>query len=107
TSNYSAARWLVNKKMPERIIPSTLHFFTTPFTLIAGGLYCVILDSLEFKFKSFLPVLIGLGIVMLSLGYLIGKIARKAIFKWNIEKEYKALNGNQRFNKNTFAFIFF
>lgn len=67
-SNYSAARWLVNKKMPERIIPSTLHFFTTPFAFISGALFVVFIGSIEFKFGSYLPVLIGLGIVMFGIG---------------------------------------
>lgn len=106
-SNYSFARRWVNKKMPENIIPATLHIFTTPFTFFAAGLYLVVLGSIEYKFQSFLPVFIGLLIVMLLLGYLIEKYTKRAIFKWDIEKKFKSLTKHQRLSKNTFAFIFF
>ncbi|MCF6349479.1 MAG: hypothetical protein L3J23_00410 [Flavobacteriaceae bacterium] len=106
-ANYSFARRWINKKVPQQIIPGTLHIFTSPFTFIAAGIYAVILGSIEFKFKSFPPIFIGLSLVMLPLHFFILKRAKKAIYQWKIEKEYKTLTRNQRFNKNTFAFIFF
>ncbi len=106
-ADYCSAKWLVNKKMPERIIPSTLHFFATPFAFIAAGIYYTILGSIEFKFKTFLPILIGVGLVMLPIQFFLEKKANEAIYKWEIEKEYKTLTRNDRWNKNTFAFIFF
>lgn len=106
-SNYSFARRWVNKKMPENIIPATLHIFATPFTFISAGLYLVLLGSIDFKFQTFLPVFMGLAIVMFVIGYLIEKNAKKAIFKWGIEKKYNSLTTHQRRSKNTFAFIIF
>ncbi|MCF6349478.1 MAG: hypothetical protein L3J23_00405 [Flavobacteriaceae bacterium] len=106
-ANYSFARRWINKKVPQQIIPGTLHIFTSPFTFIAAGIYFVILGSIEFKFKSFPPIFIGFAITMLSSHFFISKRAKKAIYQWRIEKEYKTLTRNQRFNKNTFAFIFF
>ncbi|MDO6759155.1 hypothetical protein Q4566_03000 [Tamlana sp. 2_MG-2023] len=106
-SNYSFAKRWVNKKMPERIIPATLHLFTTPFSFIMAGIYCWILGSLDFKFSSFLPTFIGLGIIMLPFQFFVEKKAKKAIFQWQIEKAYSTLSKNERWNKNTLAFIFF
>lgn len=106
-ANYCAAKWLVNKKMPERVIPSTLHFFATPFSFIGAGLYFVIIGSINYKFEKYLPILIGLGLVMLPLQFLLEKKASKAISEWRIKKQYTKLSKNERFNKNTLAFIFF
>ncbi len=107
SANYSFARRWVNKKTPGRIIPSTLHTFTTPFTFIFGGLYVIFIVSIDYKFESFLPIFIGLGIVLLPASYLIEKKAEKAIEKWEIEKEHESLSKEQRSHRNTFAFIFF
>ncbi len=106
-ADYSVARWLVNKKMPERIIPSTLHFFATPFAFIGGGIYFVFIGSIPFKFDRYLPILIGLGLVMLPIQFFLEKKAKQAIYKWQIEKEYKTLTKNDRWNKHIFAFVFF
>lgn len=106
-ANYSFAKRWVNKKMPERIIPSTLHIFTTPLNFILAGIYCILLGITEYKFKTFLPILIGLGLVMLPFQFIVEKMMKKAIYKWNIEKEYTNLTRNQRWNKNTFSFLFF
>ncbi|AUS07030.1 hypothetical protein [Pseudotamlana carrageenivorans] len=35
------------------------------------------------------------------------KKIKKAIHQWHIEKEYKTLSKNERWNKNTLAFLFF
>ncbi|MBU2951694.1 hypothetical protein KO493_13395 [Tamlana agarivorans] len=106
-ADYSVSKWLVNKKMPERILPSTLHFFATPFTFIIGALYFVVIGSIKYRFESYLPILIGLVVVMLPFQLFIEKKAKRAIYQWQIEKEYKTLTKNQRWNKNTFGFIFF
>ncbi len=106
-ANYSFAKRWVNKKMPERIIPSTLHTFTTPFNFIIASIYCIILGSIKYKFTSFLPTFIGLGLVMLPFQFFVEKKVKKAIYRWQIEKEFNSLTRNQRWNKNTFAFIFF
>ncbi|OBQ56577.1 hypothetical protein JJL45_12765 [Tamlana sp. s12] len=106
-ANYSFAKRWVNKKNPERIIPATLHIFTTPFSFIMAGIYCWILGSLDFKFTSFLPTFIGLGIIMLPFQFFLEKKIKKAIHQWQIEKEYKSLSKNERWNKNTLAFLFF
>jgi hypothetical protein len=44
---------------------------------------------------------------MLGVSFYIEKKAKKAIYKWEIEKEYQYLNKNQRSNRNTFAFLYF
>lgn len=106
-ANYSFAKRWVNKKMPERIIPSTLHIFSTPFSFIAAGIYFMIIGSLNFRFKSYLPILIGLGVIMLGLTTIIERKVKTAIIDWNIEEEYKTLTESQRRSKNFFAFIFF
>ncbi len=106
-ANYSFAKRWVNKKMPERIIPGTLHIFATPFAFIGAGIYFVIIGSIPFKFDRYLPILIGLGLVMLPLQFFIEKKAKQAIYKWQIEKKYKTLTKNDRWNKNIFAFVFF
>ncbi|WP_067146189.1 hypothetical protein [Pseudotamlana agarivorans] len=106
-ADYCAAKWLVNKKMPERIIPSTLHFFATPFAFIGAGLYFVIIGTISYRFETHLPILIGLGGVMLPLQFYIEKRAKKVIFKWGIEKEFNTLSKNERLNKNILAFLFF
>ncbi|PKQ65796.1 hypothetical protein BZG02_01970 [Labilibaculum filiforme] len=43
---------------------------------------------------------------MLGVSFYIERKAKKAISKWGLEKEYKSLNKTQRFNRNTFAFLF-
>ncbi|MDM8159006.1 hypothetical protein QUH73_04145 [Labilibaculum sp. K2S] len=106
-ANYCAAKWIVNKNLPKRVIPTALHTFTTPFAFISAGLYCTIMGTIDYKFKTFLPIFIGLGIVMLSISFFIEKEAKKAFYKWDIEKEYQFLNKSQRSNRNTFAFLFF
>lgn len=106
-ANYSFANRWVNKKMPQLIIPATLHIFVTPFTFIAAGLYFVFIGSIKYKFDSYAPIFIGLVILMLGLGYPMESWAKKAIFRWNIEREYSNLNKNQRMNKNILAFCFF
>ncbi|MCF6349476.1 MAG: hypothetical protein L3J23_00395 [Flavobacteriaceae bacterium] len=58
-ANYCASRWLVNKKMPERVIPSTLYFFITPFTFIAAGIYFVIIGSIDLSLKVIPLYLLG------------------------------------------------
>ncbi|WP_320019947.1 hypothetical protein [Labilibaculum manganireducens] len=107
SANYSFAKRWVNKKMTQQILPATIHTFTTPFAFIAAGLYCTVIGTIDYKFKTFLPIFIGLGIVMLGVSFYIEKKAKKAIYKWDIEKEYKSLNKSQRSNRNTFAFLFF
>ncbi|KAB1067632.1 hypothetical protein F6U93_10120 [Tamlana haliotis] len=103
-ANYSFAKRWVNKKMPERIIPSTIHIFISPFTFITAGLACVILGSITYKIKypEFVLVLIAL-----FFGFGLQKPVKKAFHLWQIEKEYKALSKNERWNKNTLAFMFF
>ncbi|KAB1067629.1 hypothetical protein F6U93_10105 [Tamlana haliotis] len=106
-ANYSFAKRWVNRKMPERIIPSTMHVFTTPFSFIMAGIYCWILGSLDFKFTSFLPTFIGLGIIMLPFQFFVEIKVKKAFHQWQIEKEYKTLSKTERWKKNTLAFMFF
>ncbi|MCF8715330.1 hypothetical protein JM658_10870 [Joostella atrarenae] len=106
-SFYSFARRWVNKKLPENVIPFTLQTFLSSFTFQVSGLYFVILGSIDFKFKSFPPIFLGIVIIALGIGYGFRKMAKKAIFKWNIEKEYKKLSKDERKRKNTFAFLFF
>ncbi|GAA0873418.1 hypothetical protein GCM10009117_25650 [Gangjinia marincola] len=106
-ANYSAARWLVNKKMPERIIPSTLHFVSAPLTFIAAGIYFALIGSINYQFESYIPILIGLGIVMLGLGYIIEKKAKKMLFDFNIQEEYEMLDKSERNKRNLLAFLFF
>jgi nitrate reductase NapE component len=107
SANYSFAKRWVNKKMPQQILPATIHTFTTPFTFVLGGLYFAFIGSINYKFETYTPIFIGLGIVLLPVSLLIEKKAKKAIYKWEIEKEYEILNKNQRSNRNTFAFLFF
>ncbi|MCF6349477.1 MAG: hypothetical protein L3J23_00400 [Flavobacteriaceae bacterium] len=90
--------------MPERIIPSTLHLFITPFTFIIIGGFVFILSSIEYKFKY--PELF-LMLIVLILNFGSQNIIEKAIIKWDIEKDYKTLTKGQRRSKNIFAFIFF
>ncbi|WP_394698291.1 hypothetical protein [Labilibaculum manganireducens] len=106
-ANYCASKWIVNKKLPKRVIPTALHTFTTPFAFLSAGIYCVVIGSIEFKFKTFTPIFIGLAIVMLSVSLYIEKKAKNSIERWGIKKEYKSLSKNQRQNRNTFAFLFF
>lgn len=106
-AHYSFARRWVNKKMPENVVPSVRLTFLTQFTFIAAGLYCVLLGSIEYKFDSYTPIFIGFMIIALGIGYGFMKPTEKAIFQWGIEKEYKTLSKNQRFNRNTFAFLSF
>ncbi|WP_320019945.1 hypothetical protein [Labilibaculum manganireducens] len=106
-ANYCASKWIVNKNLPQRVIPTALHTFTSPFAFISAGIYCVILGSIDYKFKTFTPIFIGLGIVMLSVSFFVEKKAKNSIERWGIKKEYKSLSKNQRQNRNTFAFLFF
>lgn len=106
-ANYSFIRKWSKKKTTEHIIYYTARIFSTPFSFITAGLYLALIGSIEYKFQTYTPILIGLGIVMLSVSFFIEKEARKAISKWGIEKEYKSLNKAQRQNRNTFAFLFF
>ncbi|MCF8715331.1 hypothetical protein JM658_10875 [Joostella atrarenae] len=106
-ANYSFARRWVNKKLPENVVPAAVYTFLTSFTFQAMGLYCIILGSIDFKFKSFPPIFLGIVIIALGIGYGFRKMAKKAIFKWGIEKEYKKLSKDERRRKNTFAFLFF
>ncbi|OBQ56574.1 hypothetical protein JJL45_12780 [Tamlana sp. s12] len=103
-ANYSFAKRWVNKKMPERIIPATIHIFISPFTFITSGLACVILGSIVYKIKY--PELV-LVLIALVFGFGLQKPVKKAIHQWQIEKEYKTLSKNERWNKNTLAFLFF
>ncbi len=106
-ANYSFAKRWVNKKMPERIIPFTLHIFTTPLNFVIAGLYCIILGTINYKFTTFLPILISLGLIMLPFQFIVERLVKKTIYAWKIENEYTTLTKNQRWNKNTFAFLFF
>ncbi|MDO6759152.1 hypothetical protein Q4566_02985 [Tamlana sp. 2_MG-2023] len=90
--------------MPERIIPATIHIFLSPFTFITAGLACVILGSITYKIKY--PELV-LVLIALIFGFGLQKPVKKAIYKWQIEKAYRTLTKNERWNKNTLAFIFF
>lgn len=103
-SNYSFSKRWANKKMPETVINGTVHTFLLQFSFIVAGLCSVLLGSIDFKFKY--PEIIFMAIA-LFIGYGFMNITRKAIIKWNIEKEYKTLSKEQRFSRNTFAFIFF
>ncbi len=107
SGNYSFAKRWVNKKVPQQIIPATLHTFTTPFSFILAGLYTVFIGSIDYKFDTYTPIFIGLGIVMLPASYFIEKKAEKAIEEWEIEKEHESLSKEQRSHRNTFAFLFF
>ena len=106
-ANYCTSQWIVNKKLPERIIPVTLHLFLTPFAFIASGLYCILLGSINFKFTSYIPILIGFGIIVLGISYGLQNLSEKVINRWGIAKEYKSLNKDQRQNRNTLSFLFF
>ena len=103
-SHYSAVRWMVNKKMPENIIPTTVHFFLSEFSFLAAGLVCVILGTINYKFKY--PEFF-LMVIVIIIGFGLQKATKKAIYKWGIEKEYKTLPQEKRFSRITFAFIFF
>lgn len=107
TACYCSARLVVHKKKGDRVIPFTLHIFLTSFMLIAFGLYTVILGLIEFKFKSFLPTFIGLAVIGFGIDYLFREKTKKAISRWHIEKKYKTLTKNERFNKYILTFIFF
>ena len=107
SANYSFAKRWVKKKIKQQIIPATLHIFTTPFTFMLGGFYFTFIGSINYKFETYTPIFIGLLIVLLPISFLIEKKAKKAISKWEIEKEYKFLSKEQRSNRNTFAFLFF
>ncbi len=107
SGNYSFAKRWMNKKTPQKIMPATLHTFTTPFSFILAGLYFAIIGLIDYKFDTYTPIFIGLGIVMLPASYLIEKKAEKAIEKWEIEKEHESLTKEQRSHRNTFAFLFF
>ena len=104
--NYCFARRWVNKKMPYQIIPATVHIFTSPFAFISAGIYAIILDKLTFKFESYLPIFIFLVIVMLGVSYPTEYYAKKAIYQWGLEKEYKSLSKGQKTIKMLFAFCF-
>lgn len=106
-ANYCAAKWIVNKNLPKRVIPTALHTFTTPFAFISAGLYFVFIGFIDYKFNSYSPIFIGLAIVMLTVSLFIEKKAKNSIERWNIKKEYKSLNKDQRQSRNTLAFLFF
>ncbi|MBI9056323.1 MAG: hypothetical protein JEZ01_01000 [Labilibaculum sp.] len=106
-ANYCSAKWIVNKNLPKQVIPTALHTFTSPFAFIAAGLYFAVIGSIDYKFETYTPIFIGLGIVMLSVSLYIEKKAKNSIERWGIKKEYKSLSKDQRQNRNTFAFLFF
>ncbi|AXO80194.1 hypothetical protein DZC78_07230 [Olleya aquimaris] len=105
---YCTSKWLVNKKMPEKIIPSTILFFSFPFTFIATGLYIILALSLILSNTKNLAVLVIGGFIFITpVYYLASKMAKKGIVKWDISKHYKTLTKNDRANKITLAFIVF
>lgn len=106
-ANYSFSKRWVNKKMPQNIIPTTLHIFTTPFTFLLAGVYLTILGSIKFRFDSFPSIFIGLAIIMSVSHFFIHKNAGKALRNWKIVRTHKQLSKNQKTKKNTLAFVFF
>ena len=95
-ANYCASKWIVNKNLPKRVIPTALHTFTSPFAFISAGLYFVIIGSIDYRFNSYTPIFIGLVIVMLSVSFFIEK---KHIFDRISKKIIKI--GYQQFRKVT------
>ncbi len=108
TSFYCTSKWLVNKKMPERIIPSTVLFFSFPFIFILTGIYLILFLSFVLSATKNLAFLVIGGFIFITPAYyLASKLAKKGIVKWRIEKEYKTLSRNERINKIVFSFIVF
>jgi hypothetical protein len=106
-ANYCTAKWLVNKKMPERVIPGTLLIFLIPLAFFSCGLYAFIIGSIDFKFDSFFTSFIGDLLIIFIIYFFLYEKVKKLIYKWSIEKEYKTLTKSERVNKYILAFIFF
>lgn len=107
TACYCSAKRIINKKKKDRIIPFTLHLFLTPFSFIASGFLLLFLDYINFKYTSVHQVFIGVAVILLGVGYGFQKVTKRALFKWNIEKNHKKLNKNEHWNKCILAFVFF
>ncbi|WP_299431043.1 hypothetical protein [uncultured Maribacter sp.] len=105
--NYCFARRWVNRKMRYNIIPATLLTFISPFVFVVAGLYFTFIGLLSYKFESKLPIFIFIGVVGLGFSYPVEYYAKKAIYQWGLEKEYKSLSKGQKRSKRIFAFIFF
>ena len=107
-SFYCTSKRLTNKKMPEKIKPAAVLFFSFPFTFIAVGLYAIFfLTFIMTLTKSPFVFALGALVFITPVYYFARKVANNGFKKWHIEKEYKKLNKNERTNKIVFAFIFF
>ncbi|WP_157614085.1 hypothetical protein [Pseudotamlana agarivorans] len=105
---YCTSKWLVNKKMPQNLVPSTILTFSFPFTFIATGIFCMyILERILNTVKSPIVCVVGVLLFISPVYYFSGKIAKNGIHEWGIEKDYKFLTKNERINKIVTAFIFF
>lgn len=103
-ANYSFARRWVNKKIPQNIIPTTIHTFLTPFSFLLSGFAAYLLSIINYKFKY--PEILIIIIVFVG-GFGLHKFVKKTIYQWKIPLEYKKLNKNQRTKRNILAFTFF
>lgn len=101
---YNFAKLIVNKKRPDRILPTTIHIFTHIPLYLTLSIFPIIIGSLNFKVNYTFEIFL---ILVLAMSLSIRWFAKKKFYTWRIENLYEDLTKKQRKTKNIIFFVIF